>query len=348
MYKKNMIIANSFLLRKQPINYSVIWKVNRFQFPELIIFLSSLLLVMSLTLHTSMAFAEEDTRIVHHALGKTAITGKPKRVVSLFQGATDTLVALGVEPVGAVESWSQKPMYQYLRPKLTNVHYVGLETQPSLEDIALLKPDLIIATRFRNEKTYSILSQIAPTVALEEVYDFQQTLITVGEALGREKQANQLLKQWNQRINQTRAGLQGKYGSRWPPTVSLLEFRDDHIRAYSPKSFSGAILTELGFDWPILVADEQWALQKLASKESIPLIDSDISFIFMRDKPSIQTNYQSWIRHPLWQQTKAAKSKQIYQVDSINWNLAGGIISANNVLNEIDAIFLTADKETRK
>lgn len=43
-------------------------------------------------------------RQVSHALGVTVINGQPKRVVTLFQGATDTAVALGITPVGVVDS----------------------------------------------------------------------------------------------------------------------------------------------------------------------------------------------------------------------------------------------------
>lgn len=280
-----------------------------------------------------------ETRTVKHALGETVIHGKPKRVVSLFQGATDTLVALGVEPVGVVESWAQKPMYGYLRPKLKNVTYVGLETQPSLEDIALLKPDLIIASRYRSEKIYGILSQIAPTIALEEVYDFRQTLKITGKALDREDKANQLLTDWQKRITNTRHNLQTHFGKSWPQKISLLDFRPDHVRLYTPNSFSGSILSDLGFKWTTVVEDNQWAPQKLVSKESIPLIDADIYFVLMKDDPSIKKNYQSWSQHLLWQRTRAAKTNHIYQVDNIYWSLAGGIISANNMLDEVDTIF---------
>ncbi len=34
-------------------------------------------------------------------MGTTEIKGKPKRVVTLYQGATDVAVSLGVKPVGA-------------------------------------------------------------------------------------------------------------------------------------------------------------------------------------------------------------------------------------------------------
>ena len=279
------------------------------------------------------------TRTVKHALGETVIHGQPKRVVSLFQGATDTLVALGVEPVGVVESWAQKPMYTYLRPRLKNVTYVGLETQPSLEDIALLKPDLIIISRYRSEKIYGILSQIAPTIALDGVYDFRQTLKTTGQALGREDRANQLLADWQKRIIDTRHNLQTHFGKDWPQKISLLDFRSDHVRLYTPNSFSGSILSDLGFEWTKVVEDSQWAPQKLMSKESIPLIDADMYFVIMKNDAAVKKNYQSWSQHLLWQQTQAAKTQQIYQVNNIYWSLAGGIISANHMLDEVDTIF---------
>ena len=52
--------------------------------------------------------------------------------------ATDTAVALGIKPVGVVESWREKPTYKYLRDDLQDVKIVGQETQPNLEQIAEL------------------------------------------------------------------------------------------------------------------------------------------------------------------------------------------------------------------
>lgn len=299
------------------------------------------------TLFTNFAHANSvKSRTVHHAMGQTTIHGQPVRIVSLMQGATDTLVALGLQPIGVVESWSEKPMYQYLRPHLPQVQYVGLETQPSLEDIARLKPDLIIASKFRNEKTYRILSQIAPTIMLKEVYEFKDTLRVVGQAVGKEQQANILLHQWNQRIKNTQFQLRQRYAPNWPQQVSLLEIRDDHLRAYSPHSFSGQILSELGFRWSKVSSNQNWALQKLSSKESIPLLDADIFFVFMRKNATTQQNFKAWQTHPLWRQLRASQTQQVHLVNTVNWNLTGGILGANKVLDEINQIFYI--KEIRK
>ena len=51
-------------------------------------------------------------REVENALGVTSIKGEPQRIVTLYQGATDTAVAMGITPVGAVESWLEQPFYE--------------------------------------------------------------------------------------------------------------------------------------------------------------------------------------------------------------------------------------------
>ena len=126
-----------------------------------------------------------------------------QRVITLFQGATDTAVALGIRPAGVVDSWSEKPMYRYLRPALAGVPHVGLETQPSLEDIALLTPDLIVASRFRHERIAGLLEQLCPVVMLDEVFEFRHTLRVMGDATARSGEAQALQARWDARISAT-------------------------------------------------------------------------------------------------------------------------------------------------
>lgn len=59
-----------------------------------------------------------ETRVIEHSMGETEIDGTPKRIVTFYQGANDTAVALGVTPVGIVESWVEKPVYTIILPAL--------------------------------------------------------------------------------------------------------------------------------------------------------------------------------------------------------------------------------------
>lgn len=268
---------------------------------------------------------------------------QPTRVATLFQGATDSTVALGLRPCGVVESWSEKPVYRYLRPALAGVPSLGLETQPSLEDLALLAPDLIIASRFRHGRIAPLLQQLCPVVMLEEVFEFKQTLLALGTAVGREPAATALLHGWQARIARLRGALQRHYGAQWPPTVAVLDVRADHLRSYLPDSFAGRVLSELGFAWPAASQGSAAPSIKLTSRESLPVVEADVFFVFLRADQASQRNYASLIEHPLWQRLSAPRRGQVWRVDGVAWSLGGGILAANLLLDDIERML--ASKE---
>jgi iron complex transport system substrate-binding protein len=283
--------------------------------------------------------------VLRLSLGLLALPGiaraAPLRVVTLFQGASDTAVALGVTPCGVVDSWSEKPMYRYLRPALAAVPHVGLETQPSLEDIVLLKPDLIVASRFRHQRIAPLLEQISTVLMLEEVFEFKRTLAMMGAALQRQQLAIALLGQWQQRVAALRGQLQAKFTGRWPITVSVLDIREDHIRSYLPASFAGSVLSELGFAWTPAARQATGVSLKLSSKESLPVVDADLFFVFQRaDSTAAQHTYDKLVENPFWQQLRAVRDGQVWRVDAVAWSLSGGILGANRMLDEIARVAL--------
>ncbi|MFP1784602.1 ABC transporter substrate-binding protein [Lonsdalea quercina] len=267
-----------------------------------------------------------------------ADTAEP-RVVTLFQGATDTAVALGITPVGVVESWSEKPTYRYLRPALSGVPIVGLETQPSLEDIVMLRPQAIVASRFRHQRISGLLSRIAPVTMLDEIYQFRQTVLAMGQALQRQAAAQALLADWQRRVAQLRGRLQPQFGRRWPPTVAVLDIREDHIRSYLPASFPGSVLTELGFGWSEASRAQPGVSLKLTNLESLPVVDADIFFVFLRtERASAMRHYQRVIAHPLWRQMRAPQRGQVWRVDGVTWSLSGGILGAQRILTDVERV----------
>lgn len=282
-------------------------------------------------------------RRVEHALGVTTVPFMPQRVITLFQGATDTAVSLGVTPIGVVESWTEKPVYAYLRPALAGVAQVGLETQPSLEDIVSLEPDLIIASRFRNERIYGLLSRIAPTIALADVFSFEDSLDLMARALGRVPQADAIRAHWAARVSLMRTRLAQAYAPQWPLTVSVLDFREDHVRAYLPNSFSGTVLAQLGFGRTPYQSDSTQTLQKITSREAIPFLNAQIMFVLMRsDRPSVRRNYLAWSEHPLWARLEAPQRQRVYEVDNVAWSLSGGVLGANLMLDDISRLLALA------
>ncbi|WZL71976.1 iron-siderophore ABC transporter substrate-binding protein [Clostridiaceae bacterium 35-E11] len=285
---------------------------------------------------------KEEFRVVEHAMGKTEIKGTPKRIVTLYQGATDVAIALGVKPVGIVESWVEQPVYKYLRADLADTPIVGQETQPNLEEIVKLKPDLIIASKLRHEKIYEQLSQIAPTVTHETVFKFKDTVKLMGQAMNKEEDAKKLLLDWDSRVADFKQKIFAKLGDEWPIEVSVLNFRTDHARIYVT-GFAGDILSELGFVRPETqrkAAEEGNVVLKLTTKESIPSMNADVFFTFTADghnadEEAIQRTYEEWTNHPLWKNLDAVKNNRAYIVDDVAWNMGGGYLSANDMLDQI-------------
>lgn len=278
---------------------------------------------------------DSNVRVIEHAMGKTTIEGTPKRIVTLYQGATDVAVALGVKPVGVVESWVEKPIYEYLRDDLEGVQLLGLETQPNLEEIDKLKPDLIIVSKTRHEEIYDQLSEIAPTVMGEVIYDWKETVDLMGEALNMEDKAKQLLVDWDTRV----ADFKEKMGDRLPLEVTITNFRADHARIFY-MGYAGNILRELGFVRPAGHDEDIWGI-KLTSKEAIPDMNADMIFNFNSgtETEAIQKTYEEWTNHPLWENLDAVKNDQVIQVNEVIWNSAGGYITANMMLDDLYKIF---------
>ena len=275
--------------------------------------------------------------VVSHAMGSTEVSGSVQRVVTLYQGATDSAVALGVTPVGAVASWVQQPTYNYLRDALEHVTIVGLETQPNLEAIARLKPDLIIAAKARHEKIYGQLSQIAPTVMANTVFDFQRSLALTAEATGHEALGEQLWQAWQARTAKFRAQLQAQT-SQWPLTASILNARADHMRIYLQDSFPGTVLNDIGFASP-MPKHTGWGL-KLKTKEALPQVNADVFFVMLEPQDAaIRQTYQNWRQHPIWQVLKAPRNDQVYSVNVVTWMFSGGILGANLILDEISDLY---------
>lgn len=277
--------------------------------------------------------AQAESVEIKHILGTTTIEGTPKKVVTLYQGATDTILEFGVKPVGVVESWAQQPMYDYLKTDLEDVTYVGLETQPNLEEIAALKPDLIIATQVRHEEIYEQLNEIAPTVVNTTLYDFRETANLLGQALGQEDKAESLIGDWENRVADFKTKIEAN--KEYPFSVTVTNYREDHARIYV-KGFAGSILTELGFKGPKnLEGQDELDIVKLNDKETITQMDADAIFQFKEDNAAVENTYKEWTAHPLYKELDAVKNDRVYTVDEIVWNFAGGLQSANLMLDDL-------------
>lgn len=114
-----------------------------------------------------VSFAGAQTFPVTITTGKGPITipKKPVRIVSLSMADTDTLLALGLTPLSATAGGKPNTLLPWQKILQGKVEIFPAFGDLSLETVAALKPDLILASnRYGADQLYDQLSKIAPTV----------------------------------------------------------------------------------------------------------------------------------------------------------------------------------------
>ncbi|KQO14771.1 hypothetical protein ASF12_29205 [Paenibacillus sp. Leaf72] len=277
------------------------------------------------------------SRVIKHAMGEVTLTGTPERVVILTNEGTEALLAVGIKPVGAVQSWVGDPWYEHIKDEMVDVTVVGDELQPNIELIASLKPDLIIGNKVRQEKIYEQLNQIAPTVFAEDLAgDWKINFKLYMQAVNKQDEGDKAMADFDKRVAEVKA----KIGDKAATKVSVARFSASQVRIYQKQTFSGVLLDQLGFARP--ESQDVDSFIEVMSKESIPKMDGDVLFYFVTEaagKTDAAKVVEEWMNDPLFKNLDVAKNNKVVQVDEAIWNTAGGYKAANLLLDEIVKYF---------
>lgn len=280
---------------------------------------------------------ETSSRTIKHAMGETKIPGTPQRIVVLTNQGTETLLELGIKPVGAVKSWIGDPWYDHIKDKMIDVKVVGDETQPNIELIASLKPDIILGTKVRHEKIYKQLSSIAPTVFTENLGNSMvENFKLFAQALNKENEGTAVLDDYSKTIEQAKERL----GDKTKLHVSLARFQPGKVRVYYKDNFAGVILNQLGFSRPD--AQNKDKFSEDITKEQMEVLNGDVFFYFTSDREGDYGATQTadeWLKDPLAQNLDIIKKNRAFKVNEPIWNTSGGIISAKLLIKDIEARF---------
>ncbi|MCR8634556.1 ABC transporter substrate-binding protein [Paenibacillus radicis (ex Xue et al. 2023)] len=280
---------------------------------------------------------DASSRTIKHAMGTTTITGTPQRIVVLTNQGTESLLELGIKPVAAVKSWIGEPWFDHIKDKMSGVQVIGDETQPNLELIAGLKPDLILGTKVRQEKVYPQLSSIAPTVFTENLGDSMlDNFKLYAQALNKEAEGAAILDSYNQAIQQTKAAL----GDKTKLRISLARFQPGKVRVYYKNNFAGVILDQIGFARPEAQNKNDFSAD--ISMEQITVLDGDVFFYFTSDREGetgATKTTEEWLKSPLGQNLNVVKKQRAFSVNEPIWNTSGGIIAAKLMLEDIKTRF---------
>lgn len=275
------------------------------------------------------ATASESAYSVTDATGAVEFSEVPERIVVLDSPALDALMALDITPVGAPEIRDGGGFPAYLADELDGTEVVGNISEPDIDAIANLAPDLIIGSQVRHEAVYDELSSIATTVFAEDSgTNWTEQAELTAASVDRSEEMAALIEEVS-----TRAAEVGEEVGAAGKTASMVRFRPDNFRLYGPDTFSGSILTEMGFD---LGEDRDWneySMMEL-SPELYEQIDGDVIFYANPGGDPSATTMASITG--LWSGLPGVASGQAYEVDDDTWMVGIGVLGANLIIDEVE------------
>ncbi|CAM3350783.1 ABC transporter substrate-binding protein [Tsukamurella hominis] len=266
------------------------------------------------------------TRTVAHAMGETQVPANPQRIVVIDSPHTDALVALGIKPVGAAVAAANEGFPGYLREKLDGTENVGLIAGPDIEAIAKLRPDLIIGSKVRHEKLYQQLSAIAPTVySVDTGTNWKEQANITALAVNRTEQMTTQLAALDARA----ADVGRKVGA--PGTsVSIVRWRaNGTFRIYGPGTFSGSVITAMGFSIPPKPWGEYSMIEP--SLENFAEINGDYVF----HTPGANSAATRQTVTDRWGALPAVAANRAFAVDDETWMVGIGVLGAGRIIDDV-------------
>ena len=276
-----------------------------------------------------MASAFASAVTVKDAKGEFTLDKTPNRIVALEYSFVDALAQVGVSPVGVADDNKVDRILPQVREKIAAWQSVGTRSQPSLEVIASLKPDLIIADPSRHTAVFEELKKIAPTVMFDSRHEsYQENLETaqkIGDLVGKSTEMKVKINEHNDYIANIakNLGVQGK-------KASFGTSREDKFNIQNDNGYVGSFLTTLGFAPTKLNSDQAFVEINL---EQLVMEKPEYLFIAHYRDESIA---RKWEAEPLWKAIPAVKANHVYSVDADMWARGRGLEASKIMAKQIE------------
>jgi iron complex transport system substrate-binding protein len=240
-------------------------------------------------------------------LPASAQAALPKRIVALTPFAANTLVKLGVMPVGVGQTLGGNDR---LAPKLKGVPVLPLShpNGPNLEQLASLDPDLVFSSQTWAKGNES-MGDLGIRVLVQEPFRlngaYAQTKV-LGAIVNRRAQAKALVESMKKSVAQARRGIEEH------PTVMLILGVGRTPFVFLPNSWGGDIVTKAGGQLLTGGVESNSGFERI-SDEVVVAEDPDVIVAVPHANEEDIPSLTEYLRtNPAWSTTSAVRNGRIY------------------------------------
>lgn len=224
------------------------------------------------------------TMTISDVKGEVEIPANPQRVVDL-SGSSDILHILGYSVVGTANSdaYDYTKFPTFLEDVLAGATILGYSYQDTMdvENILALEPDLIIISTIQ-EKMYSQLSQVAPTVMIELAQiNWQDDLMAMAKIFDKVDAAQAWLNDYLAKAAKLGEHIRAEYGE----DSSYLSFlaSGGQLFIFDAAGMGSMFYSDMGLAKPEGMPQQENVSLPVVTYEGLSAIDADYIFVLATD-----------------------------------------------------------------
>lgn len=250
---------------------------------------------------------------------ETTYEKAPEKVICVYQGCIETMIALGLEDRVIASYGLDNPVKEEWEEGLSKMNYNEDAFSPDKETVLMMEPDLIFTwgSLFSDKKLGNQTEWIAngtntyistntrrggyPRTLENEYTD----LLNIGRIFGVEDKAQALVDEMKNEI----AGVLEQTAGQEAPRVAVIEFLGDQISNYSAKQLGGSMVEALGGTLANPDASE-------IGKEDLVELDPDVIFVvYMARTENVEAEMIAKVMEdPAFADLSAVKNGRVYSI----------------------------------
>lgn len=264
--------------------------------------------------------AQQEKKISYLGKEYTIPSKDAKVVITGSMESMEDALLLHVKPLGAITVGGEFPAL--FKPITDGTKPIGEKTQPNVETILSLKPDIILGSTKFPAETLEKLNKIKSTIPVSHVAnDWENNLILMGQISGKEDKAKEIIQKYKDDAKEAKEKLGDKMKDK---KVIVIRIRSGNISIYPEAVFFNPVLyNELGLTAPEPIKAAK--AQETISLEKFSELNPDYIFVQFSeaenaDKPKALEELKN---NPIWSSINAVKNGKVF-VNTVDPLAQGG------------------------
>ena len=256
--------------------------------------------------------------------------GPAQRVVALEWMHAENLVTLGVEPVGVADVAGYGTWAGTAAPLGDDVADVGTRSEPSVDAVIELEPDLILAEADTNEDVLGRLERVAPVMvvagsdASDNLGRMREAFETIARAVGRDDEAVEILADLDAFLADSEAALAdaGVPGDGFAMADGWMDGSTVSIRMFGKGSLMSDLAEAIGLEnqWTG-EADPVWGLATTDVEGLTGL--GELHFFYSSSDPEDDVFSSGLPGNPVWDDLPFVVAGDVHKLDDGTWTFGG-------------------------